>query len=61
MKNSTLHRQCSLTRDGNVSTTVWLPVNLAKVGKNVEFKDSKGVWEGFTWKIASVSQVEREC
>ena len=53
MKNTTLHKQCTLTRKGHTSTTTckWLPSNLAKVGRTVEFKDSDGNWIGDEWVV----------
>lgn len=62
MKNTTLHKQCTIKSiDGSGMSTKWIPSNLAKVGRNIEFKDSNGEWSGNVWRVLSVSKVEREC
>jgi hypothetical protein len=60
MKNSTMYKQCTLKRTENTTTTEWVPSNLAKVGKTIEFK-TDGDWEGFNWTVTSVGAVERDC
>lgn len=60
MKNSTIYKQCTLKRVDNVTTTEWIPSNLAKVGQTIEFKDGKD-WSGVNWVVASVGVTERDC
>jgi hypothetical protein len=63
MKHNTLHKQCTIESvNGSRSTsTKWLPINLAKVGGLVEFKDSEGNWSGDVWSVLSVGNTERDC
>jgi len=60
MKNSNMYKQCTLKRDENTTTTEWIPTNLAKVGKTIEFKEG-GEWEGIRWTVSSVGPTERDC
>ena len=52
------YRQCML-KQGNISTTAWVPEEDAEVGKSFLFKDDK---EAGRWEVVSVgtSRVLRE-
>lgn len=54
------YTQCRLKKqlpdNANKQTTTWLPTQYAQVGRVLELKDDKGVWED-GWRVMSAGAV----